>query len=330
MTTKPNFFIVGAPKCGTTAISEYLRSHPNVFMSKFKEPHFFSSDLDMNRRTLEQYLDLFAHAGRQQTIIAEASTTYLFSQVALPRIREFNPDAKILVMLRRPDELAYAIYGQCFLAGIETETDFERAWELQDKRAAGAELPPGCPSYKVLQYKWMASIGSQVQRLLQIFPRSQVHIILMDDLVTDPRGEYLRLLSFLGLPDDGRMEFPRVNEARSHKCLWLGHKSRQLRRRMAGPFFMLREKTGFRGTGLIRLINYFNTEKRSRSQLSIGFRHYLAALYADEIDLLEKLIGRDLSAWRYDSINEQLLAQDKTGTGRENGQSCLRDSSGWH
>lgn len=278
-------------------MSEYLRTHPNVFMSMPKEPNFFSSELGLNRRSMEQYVNLFARSNAKHTVIAEASTTYMYSQFALEKIRQFNPDAKLLVMLRRPSDLVYAVHGQCVLASLETETDFETAWALQTTRAEGKNLPPGCPSYKVLQYKWIASIGSQVESLFQIFPRMQVHIILLDDLAADPRSEYLRLLSFLGLPDDGRTDFPRINEAKSHKWLWLGQVSRQLRRRLNKPYFMLRQKTRFHGTGLLRMIDYVNTETRSRAPLSPEFRRYLDEVYCDEVKLLEELLGRDLRAW---------------------------------
>jgi hypothetical protein len=285
MKYKPNFFIVGAPKCGTTAMSEYLRSHPNVFMSVPKEPNYFSSELGINRRSIDHYLNLFSDAGPRHTVIAEASTTYIFSQSALERIRHFNPDAKLMVMLRQPSDLVYAFHGQC-------------VWALQTVRAAGNSLPPLCPSSQLLQYKWIASIGSQVERLFEIFPRAQVHTALLDDLALDPRREYLRLLSFLDLPDDGRVDFPRVNEAKSHKWLWLGQMPRLLRRRFNSLYFMLRQKTNFRGTGLIRMIDYFNTEARPRPPLSPEFKRYLDEVFYDEVRLLEELLERDLSAWR--------------------------------
>lgn len=281
-------------------MSEYLRTHPNVFMSERKEPNFFSSDLGLNRRSLEQYLELFAAASPQQTVVAEASTTYIYSQVALGNIKQFDPDAKLMVMLRRPTDLVYAIHGQCLLAAIETETDFEKAWALQAERAAGINLPPACPSYRVLQYKWMASIGSQVERLFKIFPRTRVHIALLDDMAADPRREYLRVLSFLGLPDDGRTDFPRINEARAYKLPWLGQIPRLLRRRFGKLFFLLRQNTRFQGTGLLALLDSFNTKTRPRPPLSPEFRHYLDEVFDSEVKLLEELLGRDLRAWRSD------------------------------
>lgn len=300
MARKPNFFIIGAPKCGTTAMSEYLRTHPNVFMSERKEPNFFSSELGLSRRSIDQYLDLFADANPQHTVVAEASTTYIYAQFSLENIKQFDPHAKLMVMLRRPSDLVYAVHGQCMLAGIETETDFERAWALQAERVAGKNLPPGCPSYKLLQYNWIGSIGSQVERLFQIFPRTQVHIALLDDLAADPRREYLRLLSFLGLPDDGRIAFPRINEAKSYKWPWLGQIPRLLRSRFGKLFFLLRQNTRFQGTGLLALLDSFNTKSRPRPPLTPEFQHYLDEVFDSEVKLLEELLGRDLSVWRSD------------------------------
>lgn len=303
MMHKPNFFIIGAPKCGTTAMSEYLRSHPNVFMSAQKEPNFFSSDVEPSSKTFAEYLDLFKDASVEERIVSEASTTYVYSDMALPRIKEFNPDAKLMVMLRKPTDLAYAAYGQALLRGVETETDFERAWALQEVRASGENLPPTCPSYKLLQYKWVASLGSQLRRLFKVFPKEQVHVTLMDDFNADPRHEYLRVLSFLDLPDDGRTEFPRVNEAKSHKWLWLGHMSRQLRRRLHRPYLLIRQKTNFQGTGLLKMINRFNTEKRPRAPLNPEFANYLDELFDEEVKLLEELLERDLNNWRDNSLH---------------------------
>jgi hypothetical protein len=87
---RPNFFIVGAPKCGTTSLSEYLRSHPNVFMSSPKEPHFFATDLyPRNPEGIDSvaaYLQLFTDARDQHQVVGEASASYMFSDAAIPAI----------------------------------------------------------------------------------------------------------------------------------------------------------------------------------------------------------------------------------------------------
>jgi hypothetical protein len=113
----PDFFIVGAPKCGTTALHYYLSGHPSVFMPQEKEPQFFSSDIAGLRRhnDLPSYLSLFAGAPKD-ALIGEASPVYLFSRQAIPAILTLRPDAKFIVMMRNPVEMARAFHAQMLLS----------------------------------------------------------------------------------------------------------------------------------------------------------------------------------------------------------------------
>ena len=101
---RPNFFIVGAPKCGTTAMTTYLRDHPQIFMPLQKEPHYFAEDYPIFREvwTEKQYLHLFRSADSSHLAVGEASVWYLYSDHALPRIKAFAPDARIIVQVRNP------------------------------------------------------------------------------------------------------------------------------------------------------------------------------------------------------------------------------------
>lgn len=301
---KPNFFIVGAPKCGTTAMSEYLRSHPNVFMSDPKEPCFFSRDVGPSiYRSTDEYLDLFNRATPSQSVVAEASTQYIYSRHALSNIRVFQPSAKLMVMLRRPAELVYAFHGQMFKQGYESERDFETAWGLQQTRAAGRSLPPGCKDAHLLQYKWIGSLGSQMENLFRLFPKEQIHVTFFEDFAADTAREYRRLLSFLELPDDDRRDFPRINEAVQYKWPWLGQFPQRMRRSVAMPLAALRRKTGFQGTGILKMLNHLNAETRPRPPLRPEFHCHLEEVFSDEVKLLEGLLGRDLSAWRSEPVD---------------------------
>src|SRR5262245_49697637 len=106
----PDFYIVGHPKSGTTALYEMLRSHPQIYMSELKEPRYFASDLrsrfqpggsDVFPQTLEQYAQLFAEAGPDQRV-GDASPSYLRSRVAAEQIAAVRPDALIIAVLREP------------------------------------------------------------------------------------------------------------------------------------------------------------------------------------------------------------------------------------
>jgi hypothetical protein len=299
MTTTPNFFIIGAPKCGTTAMSEYLRTHPNVFMSDPKEPNFFAEDIGPRRfRAIDEYLNLFAHATPDQLIVAEASTFYIHSDHAVDRIRGFRPDAKLLVMLRRPVDMIYSYHAQLLRSGFENIWDFEKAWELQTTRAAGKAMPPGIKP-RELNYRWMGSLGTQVDRVLQIYPRQQVHFIVFDDFSVNTRAEYIRLLAFLEIPDDGRVEFPRIYEGQQFKSRFAARLPRYLRAKLGATRVNATKRAlGIRQWGIVRAFDKFNAETSPRPPLRPEFRRYLEELFDPEVALLEKLLGRELPHWR--------------------------------
>ncbi len=136
----PNFFIVGAPKAGTSAMYSYLKMHPNVFLHPVKEPNFFSDDLKAVRpsdpeKSLVQYLRHFNSANTK--IIGEGTTWYLYSQEAPKRIQELNPESKILIMLRNPIDQMYSLHSQLVYGGIEKITDFEEVLLAEKSRKLG-------------------------------------------------------------------------------------------------------------------------------------------------------------------------------------------------
>ncbi|NJL34400.1 MAG: sulfotransferase domain-containing protein [Chloroflexaceae bacterium] len=124
---KPDFFIVGAPKCGTTAMTDYLNQHPDVFVPVVKEPDFFGSDLTGRRYTtnLHTYLALF-EPGRGK-LCGEGSTAYIISKQAAQEIYNFNPEAKIIIMIRNPVDMLYSLHNQVVYTGDESIHDFALA-----------------------------------------------------------------------------------------------------------------------------------------------------------------------------------------------------------
>jgi hypothetical protein len=140
---RPNFFIVGAPKCGTTALRQYLLGHPATFFCEPKEPHYFATDFPSHRYvdSEQNYLRLFDPAGRECTRIGEASSWYLYSRDALANIRRFDPDAKIIAMLRNPIEMTPSLHAQLLRDFAESEPDLRRAWDLQEERRDPRRLP---------------------------------------------------------------------------------------------------------------------------------------------------------------------------------------------
>ena len=292
---------MGAPKCGTTALSEYLRGHAQVFMSQPKEPHFFCSDFDYYYRpgeaTLDHYLELFAGAGPEHEAVGEASVWYLYSQQAVPGILEFSPNARLVVMVRNPVELVPSLHSQLQYSLDEDEPDVRRAWELQGERAAGDHLPNTCRVPEFLQYRAAASLGAQLERLYTHASREQVQVIVFDDLRSDARGVYTRALEFLGVEDDGRDSFPRVNANKAHRGGALARITQRPPASLVAAARGVKRVTGVERLGVLSRLRSSNRVEGERAAIDAELADELARAFADDIGLLGELIGRDLSHW---------------------------------
>lgn len=293
---RPNFFIIGAPKCGTTSLNAYLETHPNIYMSPEKEPHFFAEHREMRHaQTEEAYLRLFSGAGPQHAVIGEGSTTTLHSPGALERLREFAPDARIVVMLRDPVDLVYSMYRHHIYRVQEDQPTFADAWRVSVERAEGRNWPKTVRKADPVQleYRSFGMLGQHVARLLNLFDRSQVHIILFDDFRKDPGAEYRKVLEFLGVPDDGRVDFEVKNAAKEHGKNPVG----KLVLGLPNPV-----RKVFRALGLKHRVKIMDkvmstAKPADRNPLPPEVDAEVRAYFHDDVILLQQLIQRDLTPW---------------------------------
>lgn len=295
----PDFFIVGAPKCGTTALYSYLKERPDVFMPELKEPHFFARDFAAYRAVRERdaYLALFAEAA-PDALLGEASVWYLFSEVAVADIMRANPAARIIVMLRNPVDMVHALHAQLLHAPDEDVTDFEQAWRLQEVRAAGRSVPRHCREPRHLQYRTVGSFAAQIERLQQHVPAEQVLTLLYEDFARDPAASYGETLRFLGLPQDDRRSFERINAGRARRSRLLAGGVRDLVA-LLGPAYGPAKRT-LNALGLHpgRAVVQWNSRCQERAPLSPGFRAELGDAFRDDVARLEIRLGRSLDVWR--------------------------------
>jgi hypothetical protein len=219
---RPNLFIVGAPKCGTTAWVDYLGSHPDIYFAEMKEPSYFAFDMPRIRltRTLGQYERLF-NRGRDRKLRGEASALYLCSDTAAQAIAEYDPAAKILIFLRRQEDFLPSLHHQFLYRFTEEIDDFEKVWRMSSDRPPET-IPRHCRHPKMLDYAAMGDFETQVERFAAAFPLNQICLVWFDEWTADPRRTYLDILEFLGLEDDGRSDFQPINEAKSYRVKWLG------------------------------------------------------------------------------------------------------------
>jgi len=296
---KPNFFIVGAPKCGTTALSEYLREHPNVFMCTPKEPHYFATDMPKYRvvNTEKEYLALFDEVTPDHLAIGEASVWYLYSKEAIKNIKKYNANSKIIVMLRNPVDLIYSMHSQSLYSMNEDEKDFQRAWELSAKRKKGFNNPKECKDIKVLFYDDVAKLGEQVERLMAVFPLDQIKIIFSEDFFSNTGFIYKEVLKFLGLPDDHRRNFPVINQNKRHMLEWAGGFTQHPPKKILNFYFFIKKAVGFKGWSIVNALRKINTKKVKRKPLSSDFKKQLLQECSADIDKLSQLTNRNLDHW---------------------------------
>ncbi|EIT69415.1 MULTISPECIES: sulfotransferase family protein [Hydrocarboniphaga] len=300
---RPNTFIVGAPKCGTTALAQYLAEHPQVFFSDPKEPFFWSADYkglaDQHALgTLDDYLALFQKAGEQHRVVAEGSTNTLRSDCAVERIVAFDPRARFVAMLRDPVDVAHAFHMEQVYVLNEDEPDFETAWRMQDRRAQGHAIPRACRAPQFLQYGAIGRYGEQVENLLRHVSRDAVLFIRFEDFRDDPARIYRQTLAFLGLDDDRRSEFPVVNASHRHRSRLVASMVLDPPALLKVPVWRLRTHLRRARYPLIEKIKSHLRQPSRRAALTPELRAEMRAYFHDDLLKLERLLGWDLRSWR--------------------------------
>jgi hypothetical protein len=195
---KPNLFIVGAARSGTTSLWQYLKSNPGVFMPEdelFKEPTFFSDS--GKKRGLDEYLAFFKQAKDTHKWIGEASVAYLTDPESAEKIYAFDPAAKIIIMLRNPADRAYSLYNWMIQDGYEYASSFEEALRLEKSRIEQKESDWYKPNYYWGYLYYRSGIyHEQVKKYLELF-KQNVFIIKFEDFAADPEFSYRDVCAFL-------------------------------------------------------------------------------------------------------------------------------------
>ena len=292
MKRNPEYFLLGAPKCGTTALANYLEKHPLVQVSQPKGPNYFCKDLKAVGLPISsdaQYLDTFFPDLENSHVTAALDTSiwYLYSHMAVNEILRFNPEARFFVMLRNPVDMVWSWHSQLTFQGQENEKNFMAAWKLQEERSQNRKIPPGLwLDTKMLLYKDVCSLGSQLQRVFELVPREKVHIELSFDLKQYPKDTYQRILNFMGVPYDGRTKFDLVNTGRKIRSPLI--------------FNILRSKVSLKTVYFIKGITGIKTFGVGRPDLNMPLevRKFLVEEFKSEIDLIEHILDRNLSHWR--------------------------------
>jgi len=293
----PNFLVVGAAKAGTTSIYQYLKQHPDVYMSPIKEPKYFSSVcLDLPFKgpgdggvglewalTWDEYLELFAEV-KGEKAIGEASADYLYyHDKVIPLIKDRLGNVKIIIILRNPVERAFSAYTYLVRDGRET-LSFEEALQAEDDRRR--------ENYSFIWfYKDAGFYYSAVRAYIDAFGKDKVKIYLFEDLKSDAVALMQDIYRFIGVDDTFVPKIQRYNVSGVPKSKFLHNFLRKpsIVKSVAKHLIPERARRN--------LVLEIQNRNLTKPEMKPETRKRLIGVYRDDIKQLEKLIGRDLSFW---------------------------------
>ncbi|HEY6131530.1 MAG TPA: sulfotransferase [Halioglobus sp.] len=297
--TRPNLFIVGAQKSGTSALAGWLSQHTEVLMSFPKEPGFlafresgypyrdgYGKPAPASQYVIRNepaYFKLFSHATPQQRIIAEASTWYFAIPGTARKIKTFNPEARIIVILRNPVERAYSAWCHARSDQLEPCASFAAALQLESQRGEVEFL---------LRYRRMGLYSQALEEYLDIFPAPQLLVLFHDDLRSDPLAMWRKVCVFLGIDHSKAPVFGRqYNRSGLPRNRFLHGvlRSHRLKR-------FVRDLLPHRFTiGLKQRVDNLNLQ--NFPVIDAASRAELKEYYRPDIQQLSLLTKRDLVAW---------------------------------
>jgi hypothetical protein len=218
----PGFIMIGAQRSGTTSLFRMLATHPQVMPASYhKGVNYFDLNYYRGMRWYRGHFPVATIARRTaarhgEPIAFEASGYYMYHPFALERMARDLPHVRLVAMLRDPVERAYSAYKHEYARGFEQET-FENALELEDQRLAGEiermhdDISYESFSHRHHSYRHRGHYAEQLERALEYFPRSHVHVFDSEAYFDQPAQEYSRLLEFLGLQPFEPTGFSKVN-----------------------------------------------------------------------------------------------------------------------
>jgi hypothetical protein len=313
-------FIVGAPRCGTTSLANFLKPHPDIRFPILKEPHYFAQhDLrtldgaELRSEVESEYLArFFPHSTNAARVAADCSVSYLYAPEQLEPAVRIWPKSRFIVTLRDPMEMIPSLHQRLVSLGDESLTSFEEAWAAVPDRAQGRRIPTSCVEPRWLRYDQAGRYATYIERLFAAVGRERCTVLLFDDLAADPAGQYRQLMDFLDLPAlEETVNFTPRRASYGVRFHWLQRLLKRppkpLWKYLSGPYQQKRErKLDGEDSGSPALDTIFAIRKRllrwnrlprEKEPPLLRVQEEIRSELKGEIERLGKLIGRDLDHW---------------------------------
>jgi Sulfotransferase domain len=312
----PDFFIVGHPKSGTTALYEMLRRHPQIYMPDLKEPGFLAPDMRPRftptrspalPQTVEQYLALFAAAEPGQ-LTGEATSSYLLSREAARSIAGMSARARAIAVLREPASFLVSLHLQLQRVHIENRKDLLQALRLEPERRAGRRIPRRCAYPQLLAYSQYVRYTEQLRRYHDALSGEQVLVLIYEEFRDDNEATVRAVRRFLGVdecppvrvvdanPTNARIRSQNVDELLNRVSVGRGPASRAVKRGVK-----MVTSHGVRRAAVEAVHRHVVNGKPRPADERLLLE--LRRRFKSEVVALSEYLGRDLVAmWGYDDL----------------------------
>ena len=279
---KPNFFLVGAPKCGTSALASYLGRHPDIFMSNPKEPlYYMAPESGLSKFQNEKhYLNIFENKGSCK-IVGESSVWYLYSDHAREQIKIKYPTAKIIVMTRDRISFIESLHSQLVFGGIE-RGQLEKSWkENRSRHMDDKYLSIECHENWRLMYSELSNFKKFIKLWKQDFEEGNVLVINQELLAFNPSDTYSLVLNFLGVTPVENIDFNKVNANKAVKNKLVHRVMLRLGRTNSLVNFatFVKSKLGITSFGAYQFIRNLNHTHAQREPMPLNLRAEMTEYY---------------------------------------------------
>jgi hypothetical protein len=309
---KPNLFIVGHPRSGTSSLHYYLNQHPDIFMTAIKEPNYFAKDFheESDRfhqkalyfpfRTEKTYLRLYKNWTTEK-IAGEASATSLYSQIAAKEMHRLNETSKVIMSFREPVEFLYSYHSTAIFSLGEDVKDFKQALGIEPERKKGHYLSKRVITPSWLFYFQFIDYSQQLKRFTSLFGKDQIKVLIFNDFKMDTAKIYRELLNFLDVDPNFEPDFEVVNPYKK-SVKW----PRLKYLLFDSPYFRKIQHLIFPDTVYARLVQYYKKMiliEEPKQRIDLELKKELMLKFRKEVEKLSDVLQRDLiTLWGYNEI----------------------------
>ena len=290
----PNFLILGSAKCATTSLHFYLNQHPDIFMTAKKECHYFcNQDIAAGLYkaqyrpvpSLEDYQALFKGSA-DVNVRGESSPMYLFYEQTAERIYQVCPHIKMVAVLRNPADRAYSAYLHAVRDGLE-ELSFEQAIAAEPERMASGKFSA------THAYHEFGFYYRKLKPYFDRFPREQLQVFLYEEVSSSMQRTLKDICRFLQVDADFAFDTrPKLNVSGIPKREWL---DRFVRLASGDRLWARLFRKPFPKHAWIRIVKSVQYANYEKPEFSSDARQRTLATYAEDIEALSDLLGRDLA-----------------------------------